>query len=122
MDKKSPPGHASAASPTWGWQQPDCRGQAALALFIDDLHRVLQAHAAQQLVAATPLAAAQDQVDALLANYIASGKAPDIFNGQTVTLKEGVDRDGVSHIVPIFSAHLKEALVAMLHRRSGSAS
>lgn len=122
MHKKSPPGPASGANPTWGWQQPDCRGQAALALFIDDLHRVLQAHAAQQMVATTPLAAAQEQVDALLTNYIASGKAPDIFNGQTVTLKEGVDRDGVSHIVPIFSAHLKKALLAMLHRPGSSAS
>lgn len=112
-NSSTPPGDADQ---DWGWQQPS-RGQAALALFIDDLHRVLQAYAAQQLTGATaPLAAAQEQVDALLARYVELRKAPDIFDGQSVTLKVGTDRDGVSHTVPIFSPHLKQALVAMLGR------
>jgi len=117
--QNDPPSFGAGGTEEWGWQQPHCRGQAALALFIDDLHRVLQAHAAQQLVAAAPLAAAQEQVDALLAHYVESGKAPDIFDGQSVTLKEGIDRDGVSHTVPIFSPRLKQALVAMLGRPGG---
>lgn len=112
-------GHTSStlddADHGWGWQQP-VRGQAALALFIDDLHRVLQAHAARRLAGSTALTAAQDQVDALLARYIELDKAPEIFDGQSVTLKEGTDRDGVSHTVPIFSPQLKQALVAMLGR------
>lgn len=102
----------------WGWQQ-SCHGQAALALFIDDLHRVLQAHAARRLTGAAPLNAAQEQVDALLARYVELRKAPDIFEDQSVTLKEGTDRDGVSHTVPIFSPRLKQALVAMLDRPGG---
>lgn len=106
----------------WGWQQAHAHGQAALALFIDDLHRVLQAHAAQQRVTVTPLAAAQEQVDSLLANYVASGKAPEIFDGQSVTLKEGVDREGVTHVVPIFSPHLKKSLVGMLGRPGAATS
>ncbi|OZI51412.1 hypothetical protein [Bordetella genomosp. 4] len=97
----------------WGWQQP-AQGSAALALFIDDLHRVLQAHTARRLAGASPLSLAQEQVDALLARYVEMRKAPEIFEGQSVTLKEGTDRDGVSHTVPIFSPHLKQALVAML--------
>jgi len=101
QNDSSSPG-TGGADQDWGWQQPHCHGQAALALFIDDLHRVLQAHAAQQLAVAAPLAAAQEQVDALLAHYVESRKAPDIFEGQSVTLKEGIDRDGVSHTVPIF--------------------
>ncbi|CAM4319186.1 hypothetical protein BOTU111921_23050 [Bordetella tumbae] len=106
----STPGDADQG---WGWQQPG-HGQAALALFIDDLHHVLQAHAARRLASAAPLSVAQEQVDALLARYVEKRKAPEIFEGQSVTLKEGTDRDGVSHTVPIFSPHLKQALVAML--------
>ncbi|HYG42589.1 MAG TPA: hypothetical protein VEA17_06680, partial [Bordetella sp.] len=99
MQNNSLPPGSDDPDQGWGWQQPDCRGQAALALFIDDLHRVLQARTAQQLVVGAPLAATQEQVDALLAHYIESGKAPNIFVGQSVTLKEGVDRDGVTHTV-----------------------
>ncbi|MBV7482451.1 hypothetical protein [Bordetella sp. BOR01] len=121
MQNNSLPPGSDDPGQGWGWQQPDCRGHAALALFIDDLHRVLQARTAQQLAAGAPLAATQEQVDALLAHYIESGKAPDIFDGQSVTLKEGVDRDGVTHTVPIFSPHLKQALVAMLGRPGGRA-
>lgn len=102
--------------PAWGWQQPHCRGQAALALFIDDLHRILQAHATNRLAAVGDLNAVQQQVDMLLAHYVGQRAAPAIFNGQTVTLKEGVDREGVSHTVPLFSPHLKQALVALLGR------
>ncbi|MBO9332417.1 hypothetical protein A6B37_22845 [Achromobacter sp. HZ01] len=98
----------------WGWEQPECRGQAALALFIDDLHRILQAHAAGKLASSGTLDDAQRDVDELLVRYNEIGAAPDIFLGQTVELKEGVDRNGVSHTVPIFSARLKQSLVSML--------
>jgi len=101
----------------WGWQQP-VHGAAALALFIDDLHRVLQAHSARRLTGVAPLAAAQDQVNTLLSHYVEARKAPAIFEGQSVTLKEGTDRDGVSHVIPIFSPKLKQALVTMLDRPS----
>jgi hypothetical protein len=102
----------------WGWQQA-CHGQAALALFIDDLHRILQAHAARRLTGVAPLSVAQKQVDTLLARYVEFRRAPEIFDGQSVTLKEGTDKDGVSHTVPIFSPALKQTLVAMLNRPSG---
>ncbi|CUI46432.1 hypothetical protein [Achromobacter xylosoxidans] len=104
---------------TWGWEQPQCRGQAALALFIDDLHRILQAHAAGQLAASSTLADAQEQVDQLLVRYNDIAAAPEIFLGQSVQLKEGVDRSGVSHTIPIFSSRLKQSLVAMLGQAPG---
>ena len=87
---------------SWGWEQPGCRGPAALALFIDDLHRILQEHAAGKLASCSTLADAQSQVDALLARYNDIARAPEVFQGQSVELKEGVDRSGVSHTVPIF--------------------
>ncbi|MCD0505719.1 hypothetical protein [Bordetella petrii] len=121
MQNTTPPAGSGDADQGWGWQQPNCHGQAALALFIDDLHRILQAHTAQQLAGEAPLAAAQERVDTLLARYVETRKAPDIFDGQSVTLKEGVDRDGVSHTVPIFSPRLKQALIAMLGRPGGRA-
>jgi hypothetical protein len=114
LTKKHTSQSAGSAHQGWGWEQPQCRGQAALALFIDDLHRILQAHAAGKLAESSTLADAQQNVNELLARYNEIGAAPDIFLGQSVELKEGVDRDGVSHTVPIFSARLKKSLVSML--------
>lgn len=119
MTKKSVLQNAGAGPEGWGWEQPQCRGQAALALFIDDLHRILQAHAAGKLADSSTLADAQGQVDELLARYNEINAAPDIFLGQSVELKEGVDRNGVSHTVPIFSARLKKSLVSMLGQGPG---
>ena len=50
----------------------------------------------------------------LLARYNDIARAPEVFQGQSVELKEGVDRSGVSHTVPIFSPRLKQSLVSML--------
>ncbi len=85
-----------------------------MALFIDDLHRILQTHAAGKLADSSTLADAQRDVNELLARYNEIAAAPDIFLGQSVELKEGVDRNGVSHTVPIFSPRLKQSLVSML--------
>lgn len=119
MNRKPESHNAGAAVEGWGWEQPRCRGQAALALFIDDLHRILQAHAAGRLADSSTLVDAQEQVDELLARYNEINAAPEIFLGQTVELKEGVDRNGVSHTVPIFSARLKQSLVSMLGQSPG---
>ncbi|MCW0210712.1 hypothetical protein WHX56_13500 [Achromobacter veterisilvae] len=114
MIKKHVPQSNGSTPQGWGWEQPQCRGQAALALFIDDLHRILQAHAAGKLADSSTLADAQRDVNELVARYNEIGAAPDIFLGQSVELKEGVDRNGVSHTVPIFSPRLKQSLVSML--------
>jgi hypothetical protein len=119
MTKKHASQNTGAGPQGWGWEQPQCRGQAALALFIDDLHRILQAHAAGKLADSSTLADAQAHVNELLARYNEIGAAPDIFSGQSVELKEGVDRSGVSHTVPIFSPRLKQSLVSMLGQPPG---
>ena len=77
-------------------------GSGGAGPFIDDLHRILQEHAAGKLASCSTLADAQSQVDALLARYNDIARAPEVFQGQSVELKEGVDRSGVSHTVPIF--------------------
>lgn len=119
MTKKQASQNTGAGPQGWGWEQPQCRGQAALALFIDDLHRILQAHAAGKLADSSTLADAQEHVNELLARYNEIGAAPDIFLGQSVELKEGIDRSGVSHTVPIFSPRLKQSLVSMLGQGPG---
>lgn len=100
--------------PLWGWQRPECRGRHALELFVDDLHRILQAYAANRLASDDALERAQDQVNKLLARYAQIAGSPNVFSGQRVELKEGTDRNGVVHIVPIFSADLKQAMVQTL--------
>ncbi|WZB61503.1 hypothetical protein WJ970_30490 [Achromobacter xylosoxidans] len=77
-------------------------GSGGAGPFIDDLHRILQEHADGKLASCSTLADAQSQVDALLARYNDIARAPEVFQGQSVELKEGVDRSGVSHTVPIF--------------------
>lgn len=119
MIKKHAPQNAGSAPQGWGWEQPQCRGQAALALFIDDLHRILQAYAAGKLADSGTLADAQRNVNELLARYNEINAAPEIFLGQSVELKEGVDRNGVSHTIPIFSPRLKQSLVSMLGQAPG---
>ena len=52
-------------------------------------------------------------MDALLARYNDIARAPEVFQGQSVELKEGVDRSGVSHRA-YFSPRLKQSLVSML--------
>lgn len=119
MTKKQASQTAGAGPQRWGWEKPQCRGQAALALFIDDLHRILQAHAAGKLADSSTLADAQAQVNELLARYNEISAAPDIFLGQSVELKEGIDRSGVAHTVPIFSPRLKQSLVSILGQGPG---
>ena len=116
---KKPAMTAGAAAPApWGWEQPQCRGRNALALFVDDLHRILESHAAGRLANAGSLDQAQRQVDELLARYNGIGAAPEAFQGASIELQEAVDRSGASHTVPIFSPRLKKSLMSMLGPKS----
>ena len=119
MNKPSNMPLAAAQDKSWGWQQPDCRGRAAVEFFIDDLHRILQAHIANRLAANDQLEQTQAQVDALLNRYREIDAASNTFTDQSVTLKEGVDRNGITHIVPIFSPQLKQAMVRILGNGQG---
>ncbi|MEI2418019.1 hypothetical protein V8Z80_17705 [Orrella sp. JC864] len=101
----------------WGYERPDCRGANALGLFIDDLHRVLDEHTAGREASPLAVMAAQQGVDRLLAHYVRKGAQPSAFNGQSVTLRHAMDKQGVHHVVPIFSPVLKGALTALLPSR-----
>jgi hypothetical protein len=98
----------------WGWKQPDCKGAKAVSFFIDDLQRLLGACAPASPADTDSLARAQDEVDMLLGNYVRLGANPQVFDGQTVELKLGMDRAGVTHVVPIFSASLKRHFQQLL--------
>jgi hypothetical protein len=100
--------------PSWGWEHPQCRGPNAVPLFIDDLQRVLSGFAPGGADDAAGLAQTQTEVDMLLGKYVLMGVAPQIFGGQTVELKLGTDRTGVTHVVPIFSASLKQQFMQIL--------
>ena len=102
----------------WGWELPQCRGQAALALFIDDLDRILQAYTTSKARSTHSLRHAQEQVDVLLSQYMKHAAAPNVFAGQSVDLREGVDHRGVSYTVPIFSPQLKQSLVSLLEQKT----
>lgn len=105
---------ALSRQPPWGWENPRCKGENAVSLFIDDLQRVLQGRQFNAEHNDGQLAQAQQDVDMLLGKYVQLGAAPQIFGGQTVELKLGVDRAGVTHVVPIFSPALKQHFVQLL--------
>jgi len=110
----APPSAASPDNARWGYQRPECRGANALGLFIDDLHRVLEGHEGN--VAKSPAALYQAQADtnALVRRYADLAGAPAVFAGQSITLRTAPAEHGGVQLVPLFSAGLKQALVALL--------
>ncbi len=114
MEHNAPSSKAPRYERPWGHERPDCRGSRALGMFIDDLHRVLAQHTLGRESSGLAVLAAQQGVDKLLAQYVRVGAHPTAFNGQSVTLKHGMDKQGVHHVIPIFSPALKQALTALL--------
>jgi len=100
----------------WGYHRADCRGTKALVLFLDDLHLVLERYAASGWDTQAARQAVQALVDDLLAKYAAVAQAPHIFEGQSVTLHHALDAQGVEHVIPVFSPHLKQLLMDLLAR------
>ena len=92
---------AGATAPKSGWEQPGCRGPAALAF-----SSTTCIASCRNTRPANWLRAARWRTPSprwtLLARYNDIARAPEVFQGQSVELKEGVDRSGVSHTVPIF--------------------
>lgn len=99
----------------WGYQRKDCRGANALGLFIDDLQKVLDRHTDSVNASEAALYAAQADTNQLLRHYVEAEAAPDVFPGQSVTLKTAVHGNGAVQLVPLFSTTLKQALITLLH-------
>ena len=97
---------------SWGWEQPGCR-PAALALFIDDLHRILQEHAAGKLASCSTLADAQSQVDAARALQRHRPRAGSVPGAVRRTERRRGPQRRVPHRA-YFSPRLKQSLVSML--------
>ena len=107
-------------SPRWGYERPECQGEQALALFLDDLTTLIDRHA-NAGNSPESLAEAQRAVDALLAGYRTIAATQGRFDDATVTLHHAHDEQGVEHLFPVFSPMLKRQLFALL-KRSGHAN
>lgn len=102
------------STPTWGYERPDCVGNNALALFIDDIQRVLD-HYTQ--VSGTPeerLFQAQAAANKLLQAYQKNARKTRAFDNQYLEIKTVTVGDAEPQWVPIFSSGLKQAMKALL--------
>lgn len=104
-------------SSPWGYERPDCIGNHALALFIDDIQRILDAHADTQGNADAHLFQVQADANRLLQGYAEHARGTAAFKGQFITIR-AIETSGQAPVqwVPLFSPELKKALQALLKR------
>ena len=105
----------------WGYERPDCVGTHALALFIDDIQRVLDAHALNSGDAS--LFQVQADANRLLQGYAEHARGTTAFKGQFITIR-AIEASGPTPAqwVPLFSPGLKQALQALLKRSQETSS
>lgn len=99
---------------TWGYERPDCIGNNALALFIDDIQRILDHYAQLDGTPETRLFQAQAAANKLLQAYQKNARKTQAFNGQFIEIKAVVAGNSTAQWVPIFSSGLKQALKTLL--------
>ena len=86
-------------SSPWGYERPDCIGNHALALFIDDIQRVLDAYANTQGSTDARLFQVQAEANRLLQGYAEHARGTTVFL-TTQTLEEAehlADRIAILH-------------------------
>lgn len=107
----------------WGYQRPDCIGNHALALFIDDIQRVLDAHADTQGSPEARLFQVQADANRLLQGYAEHARATTAFKDQFIEIR-AIQASGQTPAqwLPIFSPGLKQALQALLKRSQNTPS
>lgn len=110
-------------TPPWGYQRPDCIGNHALALFIDDIQRVLDAHADTPGSPEARLFQVQADANRLLQGYAEHARGTSAFKGQFIEIRS-VPASGrtPAQWLPIFSPGLKQALQALLKRSQNTPS
>ncbi|MGE4124648.1 MAG: hypothetical protein AB7E59_05225 [Pusillimonas sp.] len=110
-------------SSPWGYERPDCIGNHALALFIDDIQRVLDAYADTQGSTDARLFQVQAEANRLLQGYAEHARGTTVFKDQFITIR-AVDASGhtPSQWVPLFSPGLKSALQALLKHSQNTTS
>lgn len=102
--------------PTWGYERPDCIGNNALALFIDDIQRILDHYGQMQGAAETRLFQAQAAANKLLKAYETNARRTTAFHGQFIEIKSVSAMGSAPQWVPLFSPGLKQALKTLLDR------
>lgn len=101
----------------WGHERPDCAGDHALALFLDDMERVVEHYANLDGVQLeTRLFQAQAAANKLLQAYAKNARRTTAFDGQFIEIRSFVNDAGRTQFVPIFSSGLKQALIRLLDR------
>ena len=104
-------------SPKWGYERPDCAGDNALALFLDDIERVVEHYAGLDgIQLETRVFQAQAAANKLLGAYAKNARNTSAFAGQFIEIKSFINESGKTQFVPIFSGELKRALVKLLNR------
>ncbi|KAA0911496.1 hypothetical protein [Pusillimonas sp. ANT_WB101] len=104
-------------TPQWGYERADCIGEHALALFLDDMERVVDHYATldgEQIE--TRVFQAQAAANKLLKAYANNARKTTAFDGQFIDIKAFSDPSGKTQFVPIFSTGLKQKLMALLQR------
>ncbi|MFT0546847.1 hypothetical protein ACMHYO_10950 [Allopusillimonas ginsengisoli] len=104
-------------TPQWGYERADCTGEYALALFLDDMERVVEHYATldgEQVE--TRIFQAQAAANKLLKAYANNARKTTAFDGQFIDIKAFVNEDGQTQFVPIFSSGLKQKLLTLLKR------
>jgi hypothetical protein len=113
MNTNTTPASSQAPAP-WGYEHPDCRGEAALLLFTADLARTIEVHLAGREVGRDDMIAAQTGVDALLERYVKLRAAPYAFEGQTIVLRIEIDRRADGAELPYVALETSPRLEEML--------
>lgn len=115
-------------TPSWGYERPDCSGDFAISLFLDDIDQLITHYTAitkQGLLngegrsadhSTTEAVALQAQAAAnkLLLAYQNNARKTDAFTHQHIQIKSVVTAEGNLILLPIFSSGLKQHLIRLL--------
>lgn len=102
----------------WGYDQPDCRGEASLLYFTADLARIVNTHFAGRDVTPALLRDAQRDVDELLARYVGAQAWPSAFDGQRIELSLEDGGQGQPSCVALTTTPHLEQLILDMQRRA----
>ena len=104
-------------SRTWGYEQPDCTGNNALGLFIDDLDYVIQHFVrAPGLQTEARVFQAQAAANTLVQEYRDRARKTQAFNGQYIEIRAVNMGNDTVQLLPVFSPGLKQALTTLLEK------
>lgn len=115
-------------TPSWGYQRPDCSGDFAISLFLDDIDQLIthytaitkqslangEQHPTDQSTAESIVLQAQAAANKLLLAYQNNARKTDAFKHQHIQIKSVLTPEGSLVLLPIFSNGLKQHLIRLL--------